>query len=339
MPDNKKNPTISILLPTRNTAVFLKKCLNSIIGQTFQSWELLAVNDHSTDESPEILEAYAAKDNRIKVFHATEKGIINGLRLAYENSSGSYITRMDSDDIMPKDKLASMLQLLEVNGPGHLATGMVEYFSDEFLADGYLKYAEWLNQLMASDNPYSEIYKECVIPSPCWMLHRDDFERCEALRPNRYPEDYDLCFRFYKHKIKALPVKQILHYWRDSSGRTSRHDENYADNRFLQLKVDYFVELDYASEQTLVVWGAGKKGKKIALQLKEMSVAFVWVCNNPKKIGKDIYGVKLQSMAYFETAPKTQLIIAVANPDDQNEIKTQLTTSPSFKNASAYFFC
>jgi len=57
--------------------------------------------------------------------------------------------------------------------------------------------------LTAKGNNFQEIYKECVIPSPCWMIYRTDMDKCQAFLPNRYPEDYDLCFRFYENGMRT----------------------------------------------------------------------------------------------------------------------------------------
>src|SRR5690606_17419694 len=96
---------ISILTPFKNSAKFLPECLESIKNQTHTYWELLIVDDGSTDESYHIVESFAEKDKRIRLFRNTGEGIIEALRLAFKKSSGTYITRMDSDDIMIPNKL------------------------------------------------------------------------------------------------------------------------------------------------------------------------------------------------------------------------------------------
>ncbi|MCB0382128.1 MAG: glycosyltransferase family 2 protein, partial [Psychroserpens sp.] len=109
-------PLISILTPFKNTSLFLKECLESICNQTYTHWELLIVDDHSADDSYQIVDDFAKKDSRITLFKNTGSGIIHALRLAFEKSSGSYITRMDSDDIMHPEKLQIMLNDLQQYG-------------------------------------------------------------------------------------------------------------------------------------------------------------------------------------------------------------------------------
>ena len=197
------------------------------------------------------------------------------MRLAFKNSKGDYITRMDSDDIMHPEKLEIMVNDLQKHGKKHVALGLVKYFGKKGISDGYLRYETWLNELTNEGLNYTEIYKECVISSPCWMIHRDDLIECDAFNPNRYPEDYDLTFRFYKHQFKCIPSQQLLHYWRDYKTRTSRTHEHYAQNYFLDLKIHYFLELNYDSTRTLTVWGAGTKGKTIAEKLSNKQHSFL----------------------------------------------------------------
>jgi len=235
---------VSILIPFKNTAHFLPECLDSILQQSYSDWEIVAIDDHSTDASNKLLHSYAGRDPRIKVFKNDGTGIIPALQKAYALSKGEFITRMDSDDIMKP------------------------------------------------------------IPSPCWMLHRSDFETCDAFRPNRYPEDYDLTFRFYEKRIKVIPCNQVLHLWRDYDTRTSRTHEHYAQNYFLDIKLHYFLKLDYKALRPLVIWG--------------------------------------QSMHHFETLKslqQPQSIITVANETAQAEIRTYLDALHQKSMTDYFFFC
>lgn len=330
---------ISILLPVYNAAPFLAECLDSILNQTEMEWELLAVDDFSTDLSWSILQSYAKKDTRIQAFSNTGKGVIPALRMAFSHSSGELITRMDADDRMPADKLERLRSALESRGPGHLSTGLVEYFSAVKLGDGYRRYAAWLNDLALNGRHYEEIYRECVIPSPCWMVYRPDLIRCGAFDPGRYPEDYDLCFRFYRSELTPVSVPQVLHYWRDHGARASRNDPHYADNRFFELKIDYFLELERSPGRPLVLWGAGAKGKLLARLLLERRESFHWVCDNPKKWGKHIYGVEMRSWEEIPLLDNPQLMLAVSAPAGQQAINRQLKKWRWKPKIHYFWFC
>lgn len=330
---NNSKAIVSIIMPVKNTAQFLSDCLQSVVNQTYTHWELIAVNDHSTDNSNETLLDFANSDNRIKVLQNKGVGIIDALKTGYAQSSGSYITRMDSDDLMAEQKLQTMLHQLLVAGEGHVATGLVQYFSDTQLGEGYKKYEKWLNNLTKDGRNFSEIYKECVIPSPCWMLSRTDFEKIGGFQPETYPEDYDLCFRMYQHNLKVIACSEILHHWRDYGNRTSRTSHHYADNSFLALKMKYFLQIDFDKTRQLIVWGAGKKGKWVAKYLLENNIAFEWITNNSKKSNLSIYGKKLLHESELECNADHQIIVTVSNETEQNEIKLKTLQSQVF------FFC
>lgn len=321
-------------MPAKNAALYIDDCIQSIIDQSHQEWELIVVNDHSTDKTLEHLERFASLDNRIQIHTNYKQGIISALRLAYSKSKGEYITRMDADDIMPKQKIAALLS--EVKDKKSVATGLVSYFSDKGIGDGYKKYAEWMNTNLLSKYPFDDIYKECVIPSPCWMMHRSSLDEIGAFESNTYPEDYDLCFRMHKFGLKIQTVNEVLHQWRDYPERSSRTDENYADNRFLAIKVAYFAELEYTEDGPIYLWGSGKKGKAIAKLLQEQTIPFQWVTNNEKKIGHTIYDVKLGAEDSLLNSESTKVIIAVAGEEDQTYIRSVLEEK---KHLIPFWFC
>ena len=88
---------ISIIMPVYNTGKYLEHCLNSIINQTHKNWELIAVNDGSTDNSPEILKTYAEKDNRIIVLEQENQGQAVARNKALDIANGEFISFVDSD--------------------------------------------------------------------------------------------------------------------------------------------------------------------------------------------------------------------------------------------------
>jgi glycosyltransferase involved in cell wall biosynthesis len=332
-------PTISVLMPVKNTAVYLGECLDSILAQTEADWELLAIDDHSDDDSPSILAAYAVRDPRIKAYPSDGNGIIDALRSAWCRSRGQLVTRMDSDDVMVPNKLAVLKRKLIGSGAGHIAIGQVDYFSDGSIGEGYRKYAAWLNALTVAGRNFDDLYRECVIPSPCWMVYREDLDRCGAFDPDRYPEDYDLCFRFYSNGLVCIPCEAVIHRWRDYPTRTSRTDEHYADNRFLDLKVHYFLQADYDTTRQLVLWGAGKKGKTIAERLSAAQVPFAWLCNNPKKIGQTIHGQRLQDESTAFSFDTPQFIVAVAGDDHQGPIVERFANANCLPGRDYFLFC
>lgn len=93
------NPRFSILIPVYNVEKYLEDCLNSVINQTYKDFEVICVEDGSTDNSPKILEEFAKKDSRIKVVkHDGNKGLLAGRVTGVNNASGDYYFFLDSDD-------------------------------------------------------------------------------------------------------------------------------------------------------------------------------------------------------------------------------------------------
>lgn len=330
---------ISLVMPFKDVAAYIGQAIWSIQQQDHTDWELWAVDDHSTDQSASIVRELSKSDRRIRLLNNSGRGIIPALLVAEENIKGSFVSRMDSDDVASPDRLSRMLRALNVNGPGHVAVGYVRYFSEQGVSEGYRNYESWLNGLTARGNNFREIYKECVIPSPCWLLSKEDFDRIGGFGARDYPEDYDLCFRLHQFGFRVAAVRRILHWWRDYPERTSRNHDWYAQNSFLELKLLYFLRLDRDTNRPLTVWGAGWKGKQIAAYLRNEGVSFSWICDNPKKWGKKISGQVLLPLESFDNIPNAQTIIAVANPSAQREIRRFLSERRQREQMDFFFFC
>lgn len=326
-------------MAVKDTASYLHDCLDSIINQSYSNWELIAVNDHSSDRTPEILMEYAERDKRVRVFHSERHKLIPTLKEGYVHLKGDLINRMDSDDKMPSDKIEVLVREWLKYGKGSIIAGGTEHFVDEGeVGGGFRRYEEWLNHVAKNSTHYEEIYQECVIPSHCWIIHKEDFDAVGGFDPEVYPEDYDLCFRFYKAGLKVIGIDKVLHHWRDRSNRISRTWEEYKDNRYFDLKLRYFYELDRDAERPLVVWGAGRNGKDLVRLILERETGIHWVCDNERKTGKDVYGV---TMEHFESAfdlERPQILICVTSPQDKRDICQQLTSRGKLPREDFWLF-
>ncbi len=335
----EKQPLVSIVMAVKDTAPYLEECLDSILNQTYQNWELLAVNDHSSDETPEILKAYAEKDQRIRFLNSDRPKLIPTLQVGYAAVKGELINRMDSDDRMPDYKIQVLVDEWMKYGKGHVIAGGTEHFVDEGeVGDGFLKYEKWLNEVAKTSTHYQQIYKECAIPSHCWLMHKDDFDSVEAFDPIIYPEDYDLCFRMYKKGLKIIGIDTVLHHWRDRSNRISRTWDEYKDNRYFDMKLRFFYELDRDKTRPLVLWGAGRNGKDMAKLIQPYNDTFHWVCDNERKIGKDIYGVIMEDYSVVQNLENPQIMIVVSSPDGKIEIQHDLDAWDKVPVKDYWFF-
>ena len=98
-------PLISVIVPVYNTEKYLHRCIDSILAQTFTDFELLLIDDGSTDSSGEICDDYAAKDSRVRVFHKENGGVSSARNLGLDNAQGEWITFVDSDDSIKEKAL------------------------------------------------------------------------------------------------------------------------------------------------------------------------------------------------------------------------------------------
>lgn len=106
-------PTISIIIPTYNRSALIKETVNSVLGQTFSDFEILVIDDGSTDNTKQIIDEI--KNNRIKYFHKNNGGVSSARNLGLKNAQGQFICFLDSDDLWPADFLQSMMTNLQAN--------------------------------------------------------------------------------------------------------------------------------------------------------------------------------------------------------------------------------
>lgn len=104
-----KRPVISVIVPVYNTEKYLSRCLDSILAQTFIEFEILLINDGSTDNSGKMCDEYSEKDNRVKVFHNHNHGIAYTRNFGLSKVSGEWIVFVDSDDWIEERALSEML--------------------------------------------------------------------------------------------------------------------------------------------------------------------------------------------------------------------------------------
>lgn len=109
MEDNKR--MVSIIMPVYNSEKFVSEAIESVLNQSYKNWELLIVNDGSTDQSPKIINDYAEKDSRIKVFHRNNQGVSMARNFALDRICGEYVTFIDSDDVYLINRLERLLQV------------------------------------------------------------------------------------------------------------------------------------------------------------------------------------------------------------------------------------
>ena len=108
-------PAVSIIVPVYNTERFLNRCIDSVLAQTYSDWELLLVDDGSTDSSGSICDEYATQDSRIRVFHKENGGVSSARNLGLDYARGEWITFVDSDDYIAPDMIEKLYETQKRN--------------------------------------------------------------------------------------------------------------------------------------------------------------------------------------------------------------------------------
>ena len=103
-------PKVTVIVPVYNVEQYLRRCIDSILAQTFGDLELILVDDGSADSSGVICDAYAEKDSRVKVIHQKNSGVSAARNTGLDAAEGEYIAFVDSDDHVDPDYLAALLQ-------------------------------------------------------------------------------------------------------------------------------------------------------------------------------------------------------------------------------------
>lgn len=118
----QNNPLISVIVPVYNVERYLKKCIRSIINQTYKNLEIILVDDGSSDNSGKICDEFAQKDNRIKVIHKTNGGQADARNKALDIMSGEWVSFVDSDDFISIYYIENLLSLAKKTGVGIAST-------------------------------------------------------------------------------------------------------------------------------------------------------------------------------------------------------------------------
>lgn len=114
---------ISIVIPVYNAEKFIEETVESVVNQSYEEWELLLINDGSTDESGAIIDELAKRYSRIKVIHLKGEGAAKARNVGTENANGRYLTFLDADDLWDKEKLRMELNFLKEKNAAFVFTG------------------------------------------------------------------------------------------------------------------------------------------------------------------------------------------------------------------------
>lgn len=155
-----KPPTITVVMPCFNCSDTLETSVRSILGQTFHDFELVAIDDGSTDASGEMLESLASNDARMRVVRSEHVGIVEALRTGCALATGEYIARMDADDIARPERLAQQLVYLDAR-PEVACCGTRVSSAGSPPGTGMERYLAWLDSVTTPEQIARELFVEC----------------------------------------------------------------------------------------------------------------------------------------------------------------------------------
>lgn len=280
-------PRISVLMPCHNVESTLDQTMESLVGQTYSDFEIVAVDDGSTDSSLEKLQSWAKQDGRVRVLARSHAGIIEALNAGLEACEGELIARMDADDLAYPQRLERQAALLDSQEDVDVASCLVEGFPKEELRQGFHIYIDWLNSLVSHDEMMRELFVESPLVHPSAMYRKEIVISAGGYQEHGWPEDYDLWLRLAQSGARFAKVPELLLSWRDHPNRLTRVDSRYSVKSFLRAKAHYLMKGPLASRDALFIWGAGMMGKRLSKHLlKEGAPLEVFIDVDPAKIGR-----------------------------------------------------
>lgn len=284
-------PPVSVLLPVRNGAEHLSEALRSLQAQTDPDFEVIAVDDGSTDDTYGILAAWAWSDRRVRPLHQEPAGIVAALEHARAMAKGRWLARMDADDVSEPERFAAQRALMASDPALAVCGTHVRYFPDDELREGTLRYEAWLNATSEPDDVERDLFVECPLAHPTFFLDARATDEVGGYRDRGWAEDYDLLLRLWRAGGRLAKVPERLLCWREGSERLQRTSPVYAPEAFVACKVHHLRRSLLAEDRRVAIWGAGPVGKTFGRALAKAGTpvrAFVEV--DARKIGQEIHG-------------------------------------------------
>lgn len=246
-----KNAIVSIIVPVYNVSRFLPECIKSVLAQSFVDWELILVNDGSTDDSGEICNTFAAVDSRIRVIHKPNSGVSDSRNRALDMATGKYILFLDADDFWCSDVfLEEMVKLAEeenldiVRGEYKEVTeSSVDYRKPSWPEKRQLE-NQWLSSSVFFQKAVAGEYFACL----CLL-------RSEKIGPLRfessriYMEDADFLLRVLQQNLKCVYLPVIFYAYRKRvSAVTSRWVPLFCHDAFCFMETAFSLSLETDDE-------------------------------------------------------------------------------------------
>jgi len=279
-------PQVSVLLPCYNAESTIEEALSSLAGQSCRDFEVLCVDDGSTDKTISILEDWSQRDSRFVIVKKPHRGVIQAANTGLTLCRAPIIVRMDADDRCHPDRIKLQREYLLANPAIAVVGSLVTGFPAELVGEGYKLYYDWLNSLLTHEDISREIFIESPLANPSTAFRKSWVDRVGGYQDHGWPEDYDLWLRLYLAGAQFAKIPQVLLEWREHPERLTHQDSRYSVENFLRAKAHYLAKGPARDRDAVFVWGAGMTGRRISKHLSREGLpltAFIDV--DPKKIG------------------------------------------------------
>jgi glycosyltransferase involved in cell wall biosynthesis len=227
-------PLISVLMPVRNAAPWLAASLASLWRQMFRDFEVIAVNDGSSDASGAMLDRAATREPRLRVLHTPPRGLPLALEAARAEARGDLIARHDADDLSHRERLALQRAHLASQGEVSVVGCRVRVFPAA--GAGMKRWTAWHNGLLTHETMAREALIDSPLAHGTALIRRAALEAVGGWRERGWAEDLDLWLRMLAagHRFAKLP--RTLYAWRQHPGSATRRDPRYARGQFVALR-------------------------------------------------------------------------------------------------------
>lgn len=221
-------PIISIIVPIHNVEKYLADCITSILAQSFKEFEVILVNDGSSDKSGSICESYAQKDGRVKVFHTDYKGVSAARNAGVDMAQGDFIGFVDADDRVDKDMYLKLLEACEITNSYISICKLGREINGKLVNQDNRRFLKELNHKEA----LSELFKgELYRFSLCNKLFKKSCFENTYFPEGRIHEDLSTTYKLFSNSEKSVYINYIgyIYVKRADSILTSRFNEKRMD--------------------------------------------------------------------------------------------------------------
>ncbi len=279
-------PDVSILLPCFNAEATLEETLTSLEKQSYPDYEVICLDDGSTDDTQVILEKWSRKDRRFVLVKKDHQGIVGICNTGLSFCQAAIILRMDADDRCHPDRIKLQREYLLQYPDIAVVGSLVEGFPPDQVGEGFSLYYDWLNSLINHDDITREIFVESPLANPCAAFRKTWIDKVGGYQDHAWPEDYDLWLRLYLAGARFAKIPEVLLEWREHPNRLTHRDSRYSVENFLRAKAHYLAKGPARDRDAVFVWGAGMTGRRLSKHLTREGLPLVgFIDIDPKKIG------------------------------------------------------